>query len=227
MPPDLIPFSRGFGDYLVFLGRISSEKRPDRAIQIAKRCGVPLKIAAKVDKVDVEYFECAIKPLLDDPQIEFIGEVSDEAKPALLGGALALLFPIDWPEPFGLAMIEAMAAGTPVIAWRCGSVPEVVEEGVSGFVVESIDEAVAAVARAHTLDRGKVRACFEARFTDAHMAKAYVKVYEHLLAVSRTRDRPTVRVSPITPEAAEIAGALATVEPRLAEGRAAAIHPER
>jgi glycosyltransferase involved in cell wall biosynthesis len=226
LPPDQIPFDGHGGDYLVFLGRISPEKRPDRAIEVARRCGFRLKIAAKLDKVDEEYFKQSIEPLLNDPMIEYVGEVSDQNKPALLGGALALLFPIDWPEPFGLAMIEAMAAGTPVIAWRCGSVPEVVDEGKSGFVVESIDEAVAAVARAHTLDRGKVRACFEARFTDAHMARAYMKVYEHLLAAS-ARARPTLRASPITPEAAEIAGALAAVEPMFPEGRMAAIHPER
>ena len=135
------------GDYLAFLGRISPEKRPDRAIEIAKRAGVPLKIAAKVDKVDQDYFEEVIRPLLDHPLVEFIGEINEHREGGFLGNALALLFPIDWPEPFGLVMIEAMSAGTPVIAWRHGSVSEVIEDGMSGVVVDSIDEAVSAVDR--------------------------------------------------------------------------------
>jgi glycosyltransferase involved in cell wall biosynthesis len=137
----------GAGGYLAFLGRISPEKRPDRAIALAKRTGMPLKIAAKVDYADRHYFRDEIEPLLDDPLVEYIGEIDDAGKAAFLGNAAALLFPIDWPEPFGLVMIEAMACGTPVIAWRCGSVPEVIDEGVTGFVVEDEDAAAAAIAR--------------------------------------------------------------------------------
>lgn len=181
LPPALYPFSPHGDGYLAFLGRIAPEKRPDRAIAIAKQSGVPLKIAAKVDRADREYFECKIAPLLDHPLIEFIGEIDDSQKPDFLGNALALLFPIDWPEPFGLVMIEAMSAGTPVIAWTRGSVPEVIEDGISGLLVESIEEAVAAVHRIGTLDRAAVRLCFETRFTAARMASRYVHVYEDLL----------------------------------------------
>ncbi len=145
LPHDLCPFSAKGGNYLAFLGRISPEKRPDRAIEIAKRAGVPLKIAAKVDHVDTAYFEDRIKPMLDDPLIEFIGEINDREKAHFLANALALLFPIDWAEPFGLVMIEAMSAGTPVVAWRNGSVPEIITPGRSGFIVDSIAGAVAAV----------------------------------------------------------------------------------
>jgi glycosyltransferase involved in cell wall biosynthesis len=168
------------GGYLAFLGRISPEKRPDRAIVIARRTGMKLKIAAKVDAVDQAYFEQVIEPLLADPLIEFVGEIGDADKSAFLGNAAALLFPIDWPEPFGLAMIEAMACGTPVVAWRCGSVPEVVDEGVTGFIVASEDEAVAAVQRAPALDRQRIRAVFERRFTATVMARNYVDLYRRL-----------------------------------------------
>jgi glycosyltransferase involved in cell wall biosynthesis len=172
------------GEYLAFLGRISPEKRPDRAIEIAKRAGVPLRIAAKVDPVDRDYFNGAVKPLLDHPLIEFVGEIDEGEKQEFLAQALALLFPIDWPEPFGLVMTEAMAIGTPVIAWRNGSVVEVVDDGVSGFIVTSIDEAVAAVERVRRMDRMKVRAAFERRFTADRMARDYVAAYETLLAAS-------------------------------------------
>ena len=182
LPATLIPFNAKGGNYLAFLGRIAPEKRPDRAIEIAKRVGIPLKIAAKVDSVDEEYFAHAIQPLLDDPLIEFIGEIDDEKKGEFLGNALALLFPIDWPEPFGLVMIEAMSGGTPVIAWRRGSVPEVIDEGVTGFVVNSIDGAVQAVEQVRRLNRTTVRRRFEARFTASHMALKYLAVYEELLA---------------------------------------------
>src|SRR5215203_3410177 len=165
LPSVVCPYNRMGGDYLAFLGRIAPEKRPDRAIEIAKRAGLPLKIAAKVDKVDQDYFDEVIKPLLHSALIEFIGEIDEQQKSGFLGNALALLFPIDWPEPFGLVMIEAISAGTPVIAWRCGSVPEVVEHGTSGYIVETMDDALAAVQRLDRLDRHRVRAFFDRRFT--------------------------------------------------------------
>jgi glycosyltransferase involved in cell wall biosynthesis len=180
MPGSLIPYSGGGGGYLAFLGRISPEKRPDRAIEIAIRAGIPLKLAAKVDAVDQAYFDAAIKPWLDHPLIEFLGEIDDAEKRGFLGEAVALLFPIDWPEPFGLAMIEAMAAGTPVIAWRNGSVPEIVDPGVTGFIVQSIDQALEALNRVTRLDRVKVRKRFEQRFTVERMARDYVALYQRL-----------------------------------------------
>jgi glycosyltransferase involved in cell wall biosynthesis len=182
LPPNLIPYSESEGSYLAFLGRVSPEKRPDRAIEIAKRSGVPLKIAAKVDTFDEVYFRQCIEPLLDHPLIEFVGEIGDREKAAFLGNALALLFPVDWPEPFGLAMIESMAAGTPVIGWHCGSVPEVIETGINGIIVDSIDEAVAAIETVRTLPRSLVRARFEARFTADRMARDYLRVYAGLRA---------------------------------------------
>ena len=173
------------GGYLAFLGRISPEKRPDRAIEIARRSGRRLKIAAKVDQADRAYFHEQIEPLLDDPLVEYIGEIGDAEKPEFLGNATALLFPIDWPEPFGLVMIEAMACGTPVIAWRRGSVPEVVEQGVSGFIVDGLDEAVTAVEVSRTLDRRRVRAAFERRFTAEVMARGYLQLYWRLFGDSQ------------------------------------------
>ena len=186
LPRNLIPFHPGGGDYLAFLGRISPEKRPDRAIAIARQAGMKLMIAAKVDHTDRAYFEDHIEPLLYDPLIEFVGEIGDTEKPAFLGGARALLFPIDWPEPFGLVMIEAMAAGTPVIAWPCGSTSEVIEHGRSGFIVDSVDEAVAAVQAAARMPREGVRAAFEARFTARRMALDYLRLYEALQGEERT-----------------------------------------
>ncbi len=178
LPERLYRFSPvASGGYLAFLGRISPEKRPDRAIAIARAAGLPLKIAAKVDNVDREYFETTIAPLLDDPLVEFVGEIGDADKPAFLGGASALLFPIDWPEPFGLVMIEAMACGTPVVAWNRGSVPEVVDDGVTGRVVDSHEAAVAAVAEVSTYDRQRIRAVFERRFSARAMALAYEALY--------------------------------------------------
>ncbi len=182
LPATICPFDPGGGDYLAFLGRIAPEKRPDRAIEIAKRASVSLKIAAKVDPVDREYFEETIEPLLDHPLIEFIGEIDEDKKGDFLGNALALLFPIDWPEPFGLVMIEAMSAGTPVIAWRNGSVPEIIADGVSGVIVGSTEEAVASVNRVRSINRAQVRRHFEARFTSARMAQDYIAAYERLLA---------------------------------------------
>ena len=160
--------------YLAFLGRISPEKRVDRAIEIAGRCGLPLKIAAKVDRADQDYFEERIRPLLDQPHVEMVGEIGEAEKAEFLSGAHALLFPIDWPEPFGLVMIEAMACGTPVIAFEGGSVPEVVEEGVTGFIVHDIAGAAAAVARLPELSRAAVRRRFEERFTARRMARDYL-----------------------------------------------------
>ena len=176
-PKSALPYNAGPGDYLAFLGRMSPEKRPDRAIEIAIRSGMKLKMAAKVDHADQAYFDEVVRPLLDHPLIEFIGEIGDAEKGQFLGNAAALLFPIDWPEPFGLVMIEAMATGTPTIAWPNGSTPEVMDDGVSGFVVDSIDEAVAAVGRSRSLSRAGVRKRFEERFTECRMAEDYLRLY--------------------------------------------------
>jgi glycosyltransferase involved in cell wall biosynthesis len=185
LPPDLHTFRPPAGRYLAFLGRISPEKRVDRAIEIAKRCGLPLKVAAKVDHDDREYFEAEVRPLLDDPLVEFLGEVGGKAKDEFLGKAYALLFPIDWPEPFGLVMIEAMACGTPVIACRCGSVPEIIDEGVTGFVLDNWEDCADAVGRVSGLCRRRCRETFERRFTSARMAEDYLKVYERAIALQR------------------------------------------
>ena len=187
LPATLYRFNQKGGSYLAFLGRIAPEKRPDRAIEIAKLAGIPLKIAAKVDPADQEYFERVIAPLFDDPLVEFIGEIADHEKNEFLGNALALLFPIDWPEPFGLVMIEAMATGTPVIAWRNGSVPKVIDEGVTGSVVNSIEGAVRAVEQIGGLDRSAVRQQFEARFTASQMTFKYLAVYEELVGSRRRK----------------------------------------
>ena len=186
MQTDLYRFQPAASDYLLFLGRISPEKGPDRAIAIAKRLGIPLKIAAKVDPADATYFHEQIQPLLDHPLIEFLGEVGGEQKSELLGGAKALLFPIDWPEPFGLVMIEAMACGTPVIANRCGSVPEVIEDGVTGFIVDDEDQAVAAAGRLDEIDRRRVRARFELRFSATAMARRYLGLYARVACLLET-----------------------------------------
>jgi glycosyltransferase involved in cell wall biosynthesis len=168
--------------YLAFLGRISPEKRLDRAIEIARRAGMDLRIAAKVDLLDRDYFDDVIHPLLDEPGVEFLGEIGDEEKERFLGEASAMLFPIDWPEPFGLVMIEAMACGTPVIGFRRGSVPEVIDDGVTGYVVDSVDEAVKAIERIGDLSRSECRRVFEERFTSRRMAEEYVAVYRSLLS---------------------------------------------
>ncbi|MFA7440402.1 MAG: glycosyltransferase family 4 protein [Sphingomonadaceae bacterium] len=187
LPRDLLAFNpHPEGNYLAFLGRISPEKRPDRAIEIAGRAGRKLKMAAKIDRVDQAYWEGHIKPMVDaNPNVEFIGEISDREKADFLGNADALLFPIDWPEPFGLVMIEAMACGTPVIAFRNGSVPEVIADGISGFIVEDIASAVDAVHLTSRLDRAGVRATFEARFSVERMARDYVEIYRSLPGVNR------------------------------------------
>jgi glycosyltransferase involved in cell wall biosynthesis len=181
LPEPVCPYNPApRGQYLAFLGRISPEKGLDRAIEVARRAGMRLRIAAKIDRADESYWRSRIAPLVSDPLIEFIGEVSEEDKPALLGNATALLFPIEWPEPFGLAMIEAMSCGTPVIAWPHGSVPEIVDEGVTGLIVSSIDEAVAAVHDVAGLSRAQVRRRFEERFSAARMARDYLSVYRSL-----------------------------------------------
>jgi glycosyltransferase involved in cell wall biosynthesis len=177
--PGLAP--QGGGDYLVFLGRISPEKRPDLAIEIAQRAGLPVKLAAKVDQVDQEYFDTVIRPLLALPGVDFLGELDDAEKNRLLVGAKALIFPIDWPEPFGLAMIEAMACGTPVVAYRRGSVPEVLDDGVTGYIVEDVAGAVDALGRLDRLDRGAIRTTFLRRFSIARMVQDYTAVYDQLI----------------------------------------------
>jgi glycosyltransferase involved in cell wall biosynthesis len=182
MPVDSYKFHREPGDYLAFLGRTSPEKGLDRAIEIAKAAEMPLKIAAKIDKADQEYFETVVQPLLNDTDIEFVGEIGYPEKDDFLGNASALLFPIAWPEPFGIVMIEAMACGTPVIAYPFGSVPEVVEDGVSGYIVSDQAGAVSAVKQIEKIDRRKVRKHFENNFTADRMALDYLKIYERMVS---------------------------------------------
>ena len=188
LPADLYQFRAQPGSYLAFLGRISPEKRVDRAIEIAKRVQIPLKIAAKVDRVDKKYFKSTIEPLLCHSLVEVVGEISDREKDEFLGNAYALLLPIDWPEPFGLVMIEAMACGTPVIAYSGGAVPEIMEEGHTGFIVEELEGAVEAARRIPKLSRKRCREVFEERFTVTRMANDYVRAYERL--INRKRDEP-------------------------------------
>jgi len=198
LPEDLYTFRPRPGKDLVFLGRISPEKRVDRAIEIAERAGMRLRVAAKVDRADRDYFNEVIKPLLKraGPRVEFVGEVGGQDKNELLGDAHALLFPIDWPEPFGLVMIEAMACGTPVIAWRRGSVPEVMEDGVTGYVVDDIDAAVRAVERVGGLSRAACRCAFERRFSATRMARDYLAVYRRLLQQRSRTGRSLVPLAP-------------------------------
>ena len=190
IPPDLLRPSFEPGRYLAFLGRISPEKRPDRAIRIARAAGIPLKLAAKIDTVDEDYFRKEILPLINVPGVEFIGEINEQEKTNFLGEAGALLFPVDWPEPFGLVMIEAMACGTPVLAFRCGSIPEVIEDGVTGKVVGSEAEAIAALPAILAYDRRAVRQRFEDRFTSTRMAKDYVTTYRRLLRTHTSGTKP-------------------------------------
>ena len=187
LPNGLYRFHAAPGKYLAFLGRISPEKRVDHAIEIAKQTGIPLKIAAKVDNVDKQYFEAVVEPLLNSSLVEYIGEIGDGEKNEFLGNAYALLFPIDWPEPFGLVMIEAMACGTPIIAYRKGSVSEVMEEGRTGFIADSLKGAVHAVHRISELSRERCREVFNQRFTAARMARDYVQVYEQLVEYKTPR----------------------------------------
>jgi glycosyltransferase involved in cell wall biosynthesis len=218
LPRDLLPFQPSAdGGYLAFLGRISPEKGPNRAIEIAARSGMALKIAAKVDRVDQAYWEEIIRPMVQvHSNVEFVGEIGERDKAQFLGEAAALLFPVDWPEPFGLVMIEAMACGTPVIAFRRGSVPEVLEDGTSGFIVDTIEEAVTAMRRIASLDRAKVRSEFERRFTVERMARDYLEIYRDL-AAARTKSAPArgligvEKVLPAVPgHAAELLPATAT-----------------
>jgi glycosyltransferase involved in cell wall biosynthesis len=183
IPADLLPFRPNpTGRYLAFLGRISPEKRPDRAIEIAARTGLPLKIAAKVDRADQTYWDEEIRPMIHaHSNVEFVGEINEHDKARFLGEAAALLFPVDWPEPFGLVMIEAMACGTPTVAFGCGSVREVLEDGVSGFIVDTVEQGTLAVRRIANLDRAKVRSEFERRFTAGRMADCYLEIYDKLL----------------------------------------------
>jgi glycosyltransferase involved in cell wall biosynthesis len=185
LPLDLFDYHAEPGRYLAFLGRISPEKRVDRAIAIARACGVPLRIAAKIDAADQSYFDSEIRRLLDDPLVEFIGEIDERQKNKFLGEALALLFPIDWPEPFGLVMIEALACGVPVVGFRNGSVPEIIADGVAGFIVDDLEQAIAVTKRVDRLERSACRASFERRFDVARMAADYVRLYEE--AIRRTR----------------------------------------
>jgi glycosyltransferase involved in cell wall biosynthesis len=199
LPRPLLPFEPNpSGGYLAFLGRIAPEKRPDRAIEIACRAGLPLKIAAKVDNVDRRYWNEIVEPLVKaNSNVQFIGEINEQQKAGFLGNAMALLFPVDWPEPFGLVMIEAMACGTPVLAFRGGSVPEVVDHGRSGFIIETVEEAVRAVEKLDALDRHAVRATFEKRFTVERMASDYCAIYEKLAG---QRTKPTFH-RPLSDEA--------------------------
>lgn len=185
LPRNLLSMGAGRGGYLAFLGRISPEKAPDAAIRIAARAGIPLKIAAKVDRVDREYFKRTVEPLLGQADVEFIGEIREDQKQEFLGNAAGLIFPIAWREPFGLVMIEAMACGTPVIAFENGSVPEVLEDAVTGFIVQSEDQAVAAVRRIEIFDRARIRGEFERRFTAQRMAQDYLKLYARLTQTRR------------------------------------------
>jgi glycosyltransferase involved in cell wall biosynthesis len=187
------PTYRPKDGYLAFLGRISPEKRPDRAITIARESGIPLKIAAKVDKVDEKYFREQIEHLLDQPGIEFIGEINEREKTEFLGEACALLFPIDWPEPFGLSMIEAMACGTPVLAFNCGAVAEIIDPGVTGLIVDTMEEAIGRLPELLALDRHAVRQRFEERFTAARMAKDYIQTYRMLLRRPSLSEHETAR----------------------------------
>jgi glycosyltransferase involved in cell wall biosynthesis len=187
LPENLLTPRQVTPGYLAVLGRIAPEKGVDRAIKIAIRCGIPLKIAAKVDRADEEYYDTVIRPLMDHPLVEFIGEIGDHEKSEFLGGALGLLLPIDWPEPFGLVMIEAMACGTPVIAYNRGSAPEVIDEGLTGFIVEDEISAAAVVKRLPELNRGAIRKQFEKRFTARRMALDYVAAYRGLMEASKPR----------------------------------------
>jgi glycosyltransferase involved in cell wall biosynthesis len=219
LPSDLLPYSAKSAGYFAFMGRISPEKRVDRAVHIATTLGVPLRIAAKIDKADREYYEAQIAPLFEHPLVEYIGEIGEEEKAAFVGGADALLFPIDWPEPFGLVMIEAMACGTPVVAFDHGSVREVLEDGVTGFIVNDMEAAVLAAQQARGLDRARVRQTFEQQFSARRMALDYVGLYEQALeqpAPTSSQPRPN-RISTVVPKG-ELRDASEDAEPDLETG---------
>jgi glycosyltransferase involved in cell wall biosynthesis len=188
LPRDLYGLNPNPGTYLAFLGRIAPEKRPDHAIEIAKRVGIPLRIAAKVDPTDQQYFHTEIEPLLSDPLIEYLGEITDAEKHEFLGHAMALVCPYDWPEPFGLVLIEALACGTPVLAYRRGSIPEIIEDRATGFVCEGLDEMTAAIQRIPEIDRRRCRWTFEQRFSVERMAQDYLQVYEQALGNTCERE---------------------------------------
>ncbi len=196
LPLDLLPFRPKAAPYLAFLGRLSPEKRVDRAVEISQRLGLHLKVAAKIDGKDRDYYERQLRPMFAAAGVEFLGEISEREKAEFLGEASALLFPVDWPEPFGLVMIEAMACGTPVVAFRCGAVPEVMRDGVSGYVVDTLDDAVEATARALELPRQGCRAYFEARFSAARMAGDYLAVYEALASSAERPSHPRLGLVP-------------------------------
>lgn len=200
IPEELHTPNYAQGEYLAFLGRISPEKRVDRAIEIAGEVGMPLRVAAKIDEIDRRYFEAEISDLLADSDVEFIGEIGDAEKTEFLGNAAALLFPIDWPEPFGLVMIEALACGTPVIAFRGGSVAEIIEHGVTGFIVQSVDEAVHAVKRVSEIDRRVCRRQFMERFTARRMCERYIAAYERAIWEKKKRHVRTERGLALTLE---------------------------
>jgi len=201
LPRDLLSYSKGPGKYLAFLGRISPEKRPDLAIDIARKAGIPIKLAAKVDVVDRMYFEQVIKPRLSLPGVEYIGEINESQKNEFLGNALALMFTIDWPEPFGLAMIEALACGTPVVARPCGSVPEVLRNGVSGLIATEFDDLVKAVQNIESVPREGCRKEFETRFTADVMATQYEHIFHNLIGTRRNGTSPHARFEEISPAA--------------------------
>ena len=190
LPRDLYTFHQKAEGYLAFLGRMSPEKKPDQAIEIAKRVGLPLRMAAKVDPADQKYFEAEVEPLLDHPLIEFIGEISDADKDEFIGNAAALVCPYDWPEPFGLVLIAALACGTPVLAYRRGSIPEIIDHGVTGFVCETLSEMVEAVGQVRRIDRRRCREAFDARFTADRMARDYVALYERIIEERMVQTAP-------------------------------------
>jgi len=182
LPHDLYKFHPEPGKYLAFLGRVSPEKCPDQAIELAKRVGIPMKMAAKVDPADRAYFERVVEPLLDHPLIEFVGEITDREKSDFIGNAIGLICPYDWPEPFGLVLIESLACGTPVLAYRRGSIPEIIGHGETGFISENLDEMVSQVEKLRTIDRHRCRKVFDERFTAQRMTNDYVKIYQQLIA---------------------------------------------
>lgn len=185
LPENLYKGSEKPGQYLAFIGRFSPEKRADRAIEIAIKAGIPIKLAAKIDKTEKDYFEAKIKPLLNSELVEYIGEIGEKDKNEFFANALGLMFLIDWPEPFGLVMIEAMACGTPVVAWKQGSVPEIIDHGITGFIVDSMEEALSAVNQLQGFDKRRVRQVFEDRFSAKRMAKDYVELYEEMINIKR------------------------------------------